>query len=513
MKRLSLRRLLSIPAAAAAALAAVTLSPAAPAHAADGWISGPLEETTITNCSSIILGSPYQEFGIGAFASYYGDRSASPISPRTGDSTYLDLYAELVGNHCSTPFIFPKFVLPSGVQFDTTAPIKCYYTPPGGTQYQITQAQQCPQWSNVAADGRYSNSYSGWYSGWPLPSGPNFTFGSAWEFLVPIKTTTQQNGSQLRVQLDLADGNGSDPLQLSVPFWTGAPRTSAPDAPTNVTANPTSSTSAQVSFTPPANNGGSAITGYDASCTSPDGGVSQVGGGTASPINVTGLTPGKSYRCQVRAKNAVGPGSWSTQSTTITLPAAATVPGRATNVTGTPTSATTANVSFTPPAANGSPITGYVAQCVSGNGGTTRAATGTASPITVRNLTPGKAYQCKVRAANAVGNGQFSALSAAFTQPATRPGAPTNVTAAPSTAGRVKVSFSPPASDGGSAITSYLAQCVSTNGGVTRSRTGASSPILVTGLTSGKTYHCKVRATNAAGTSPMSAFSTNVQVV
>ena len=506
MSRLSLRRLLSIPAAAAAALAAVALAPA-PAHAADGWISGPLEETTITNCSSIILGSPYQEFGIGAFASYYGDRTASPISPRTGDSTYLDLYAELVGNHCSTPFIFPKFVLPAGVEFDRTAPIKCYYTPPAGTQYEITQAQQCPQWANVAADGRYSNSYSGWYSGWPLPSGPNFTFGSAWEFLVPIKTTTQQNGSQLRVQLDVADGNGSPALNLSVPFWTGAPRTSTPGAPTGVTASATSSTSAQVSFTPPADNGGSAITGYDASCTSADGGVSQTLSGPASPVNVTGLTPGKTYRCQVRAKNAVGPGTWSAQSASITLPAAASVPGRATNVTGTPTSATTANVSFTPPAANGSPITGYVAQCVSGNGGTTRAATGTSSPITVRNLTPGKSYQCKVRATNAVGNGVFSTLSPAFTQPANRPGTPTGVTAtATTTAGRARVSFTAPA-DGGSAITSYFARCESTNGGVTRSVSGTASPLLVTGLTSAKTYRCQVRATNAVGTSPLSAFS------
>ncbi|KAA1421583.1 fibronectin type III domain-containing protein [Nocardioides humilatus] len=409
MNRPFLRRLLSIPAAAAAALAAVALSPAPAAHAADGWISGPLQESWITNCSSIILGNPYQEFGIGAYASYYGDRTASPISPRTGDSTYLDVYAELVGNHCSTPFIFPKFVLPAGVEFDKTAPIKCYYTPPAGTQYEITHAQQCPQWANVAADGRYSNSYSGWYSGWPLPSGPNFTFGSAWEFLVPIKSTTQQNGSQLRVQLDLADGNGSAPLNLSVPFWTGAPRT--------------------------------------------------------------------------------------------------TLPGTATNVTATPTSPTTANVGFTAPGNGGTPITSYVAQCISGDGGTTRAATGTAAPIAVRNLTPGKSYRCKVRATNAVGNGAFSPLSASFTQPASRPGVPTGVTASSTTAGRGQVGFAAPASNGGSAITSYFTRCDSTNGGVTRSRSGATSPLLVTGLTSGKTYHCQVRATNAAGTSPMSAYS------
>jgi hypothetical protein len=506
MYRPLLRRLCAIPAIAAAAFALVSLAPA-PAHAADGWISGPLQETTITNCSSIILGSPYQEYGIGAFASYYGDRSANPISPRTGDSTYLDLYSVLVGNHCSTPFIFPKFVLPSGVEFDRTAPIKCYYTPPAGTQYEITQAQQCPQWGNVAADGRYSNSYSGWYGGWPLPSGPNFTFGSAWEFLVPIKTTTQQNGSQLRVQLDVADGNGSGPLNLSVPFYTGPARTSVPGAPTNVTANPTSSTSAQVSFTPPADHGGAAINGYSATCASGDGGATQTVNGASSPINVGGLTAGKSYRCQVRASNAVGAGAWSAQSASFTLAAAATVPGAATNVTGTPVSATATNVAFTPPASGGSPITSYVAQCVSTNGGTTRAATGTGSPIQVRNLTPGSSYHCHVRATNAVGNGRFSAYSPTFVQPATRPGTPTGVTAVSTGTASARVTFSPPVSDGGSAITSYLARCESTNGGIVRSRSGAASPITVTNLTAGKTYRCQVRATNAAGSSPMSAFS------
>ena len=40
---------------------------------------------------------------------------------------------------------------------------------------------------------------------------------------------------------------------------------------------------------------------------------------------------------------------------------------------------------------------------------------------------------------------------------------------------------SPPASDGGSPITSYTAQCLSTNGGVTKTKIGAGSPLLVTG--------------------------------
>ena len=74
------------------------------------------------------------------------------------------------------------------------------------------------------------------------------------------------------------------------------------------------------------------------------------------------------------------------------------------------------------------------------------------------------------------------------------------------------MAFSPPASDGGSPITGYTAQCVSTDGGVAETKTGAASPLVVTGLTSGKHYHCRVRATNAIGTGAYSAYGTTVLV-
>ena len=79
------------------------------------------------------------------------------------------------------------------------------------------------------------------------------------------------------------------------------------------------------------------------------------------------------------------------------------------------------------------------------------------------------------------------------------PGAPTVTSSTPS-AGAVTVAFSPPASDGGSPITSYNAQCVSTDGGVNKDQDRARpARSKVTGLTGGKNYHCRVRATNAVG--------------
>src|SRR5439155_26073531 len=79
-------------------------------------------------------------------------------------------------------------------------------------------------------------------------------------------------------------------------------------------------------------------------------------------------------------------------------------------------------------------------------------------------------------------------------------GAPVIGTATPGNALAV-IAFSPPASNGGGAITAYIATC--NPGGITASR--ASSPITVNGLVNGTTYSCSVTATNSAGTGPASA--------
>ncbi|MGE4090460.1 MAG: BACON domain-containing carbohydrate-binding protein [Candidatus Binatia bacterium] len=85
----------------------------------------------------------------------------------------------------------------------------------------------------------------------------------------------------------------------------------------------------------------------------------------------------------------------------------------------------------------------------------------------------------------------------------TVPGAPT-IGAATAGDGQISVAFTPPASDGGSAITQYTATCGS------ESASGASSPIVVTGLANGTAYTCTVTATNAVGTGPASAPSNSV---
>jgi hypothetical protein len=94
-----------------------------------------------------------------------------------------------------------------------------------------------------------------------------------------------------------------------------------PGAPTIGTATQTGSTTATVTFTAPASNGGATITQYDV-VSSPAGGTGtlvQAGSGT---INVTGLTGGTSYTFTVKATNSAGQSAASAASNSITTPLA-----------------------------------------------------------------------------------------------------------------------------------------------------------------------------------------------
>lgn len=108
-------------------------------------------------------------------------------------------------------------------------------------------------------------------------------------------------------------------------------------------------------------------------------------------------------------------------------------------------------------------------------------------------------YMTAVSAASSIMTAEFSY------GPPTIPGAP-NMGLATRGNGQASVSFSAPVSDGGSAITSYTV--TSSPGGKTA--TGASSPLMVTGLTNGTAYTFTATATNANGTGPVSGASNSV---
>jgi hypothetical protein len=274
-----------------------------------------------------------------------------------------------------------------------------------------------------------------------------------------------------------------------------ASKPGSPSAPLSVSAV-AGNAQAVVSFSPPTT--GSPFTSY--AVTSSPGGI--VVTGASSPITVTGLTNGTPYTFTVTATNAVGAGAASAPSAPVT-PVAGILPGAPTGVSASAGNAQ-ATVTFTAPASAGSsPITSYIV--TSSPGGLT--ATGASSPINITGLTNGTSYTFTVAAISAVGTGPASTPSAAVTPVAIAvPGAPTAVTAAVASATSATVSFTPPASSGGAIITSYTV--TSSPGGLTAS--GASSPITVSGLTTGTSYTFTVTATNAGGTGPASSPSNSV---
>jgi hypothetical protein len=275
---------------------------------------------------------------------------------------------------------------------------------------------------------------------------------------------------------------GLGDVQLNVAVAT------VPGAPTVGTAT-AGNAQASVAFTAPASNGGSAITSY--TVTSSPGGITATG--AASPIVVAGLANGTAYTFTVTATNAIGTGSASTASNSVTP---FTIPGAP--LIGPATAGNTqASVAFTAAANNGSVITSYTV--TASPGGAT--GSGAASPIVVSGLTNGTPYTFTVTATNAAGTGPASAPSNSVT-PLTVPGAPI-IGAATGANAQASVAFTAPASNGGSAITGYTV--TSSPGGITA--TGTASPITVTGLTNGSSYTFTVTATNAAGVGPPSAAS------
>lgn len=185
-----------------------------------------------------------------------------------------------------------------------------------------------------------------------------------------------------------------------------------------------------------------------------------------------------------------------------------TAPTAPQNVSATGANAS-ATVNWTAPASNGgSAITGYLV--TSSPGGLTASTSGAATSAPVTGLTNGVTYTFTVRAQNSVGYGDASAASNAVTPTgsgAAAPAPPQNVSAVAADAAAT-VSWTAPASDGGSPITGYVV--TGNPGGVTASGGPGATSAVVSGLANGTPYTFTVRAQNAIGDSLASAPSNSV---
>ena len=268
--------------------------------------------------------------------------------------------------------------------------------------------------------------------------------------------------------------------------------------------------SATVSWTAPASEGGSPLTGYVV--TPYIGSVAQtpvVFPSTATTQTVTGLTNGTTYTFTVAATNAVATGSESAASNAVTP--AVTVPTAPTigiAIAGNQA----ATVSWSAPASDGgSPVTAYVITAYVGFAPVKTVIAGPlATTRTVTGLTNGTTYRFRVRAHNNLGAGSFSKTSNAVTPPPMAPGAPTIGTA---TSGYelATISWTAPAYNGGSPLTGYIVTPYIgffAQPSQTFNSTGTIQTF--TGLSNGVTYRFKVAAINGIGTGPTSKVTNPV---
>ena len=264
---------------------------------------------------------------------------------------------------------------------------------------------------------------------------------------------------------------------------------------------------ATVSWLPPIYNGDSAITGY--TIQSNPGNITVSAGPTDTSGTVTGLSIGQTYTFTVTATNPVGNSVPSPPSTPITMPGIPNPPEALAIKAGD----TFASLTWNPPSVpNGGPVTGYNVTAVNltSSADTPPSIMAYSTSFVFPGLINGNTYQFSVKTVN--GSGQSAPSGTVNIVPVGIPSPPIIRTVVAGSKS-ITLTWSIPASDGGSAVTSYNIVSVYTINPVTiRTIDPDLTRISYTmrGLTPGVAYVFYVTAKNAVGTSINSASSAPV---
>ena len=304
-------------------------------------------------------------------------------------------------------------------------------------------------------------------------------------------------------------------LGASIVFLAGesfAQTPQVPDQPVGVTASAISPTSIILNWSPPQNNGGSPITGYQIDYrVAPN----TVYTSLATLNNVTtythtNLITGKTYIYRVSAINTIGTGSPSPEvlatPTSSSAPPKNIAPNPPQNLVASVYSSSQINISWGAPASNGGPaVTGYKIDYSLDSANFTNLIANTGSSFTAYShtgLQVGHTYTYRVFAINTIGTSNSSnTATTTLTQVLTVPGAPT-LSANPSSATSVSLSWVPPSNDGGSAITGYKIEYANNTSAyvVLVANTGnTQTGYIHNGLVTGTSYSYRVTAINSIG--------------
>ncbi|MBX3313992.1 MAG: fibronectin type III domain-containing protein [Actinobacteria bacterium] len=304
---------------------------------------------------------------------------------------------------------------------------------------------------------------------------------------------------------------------LSPAYGPLTPAPTAPDAPT-ITNVAVGDTDATISWTPAANDGGSAVTEWRVWAT---GGSTTLGpftfGSSATSGLVTGLTNGTEYRFTVAGVNSMGEGIHAEPSLPYVpygIPGKALITGVNTNADGSIEIAWQSPEDATPPtlpanssvANGGRPILGYRVRIASGGSGgpwpsssTSDLLPANSTSFTTPTLTLGTTYTFIVETWNARGHSDSDASGPALS--ATPPNVPGSITATASGLGTIVVTWTAPSANG-SPITGYAIRATGPTTPTPQTPGAGTLTATFTGLSSGQTYTFYVRAINAIGNGP-----------
>ena len=314
------------------------------------------------------------------------------------------------------------------------------------------------------------------------------------------------NGTEYTVRVIAVNAVGDGPPSDEA---TGTPARQ-PDVPSNVQA----SGNAELTVTWDApNDGGSAITGYTVQWKSGIEGYSTSRQAivTTTSHTIPTLNNGTTYTVRVKATNAFGDSDWTEiTGTPVSGPGVASVTVDQASITQT-----LADVTVTVANLQNASHQVYLRYRVEGGSwpsaaNQSTATSGTAVTFTLTGLTGNTEYDVAASLDSGFASG---VKTATFTTSPTKPGKTRSVVTASGNS-EVAIAWTPPLSDGGSAITGYKVQWKSGSqsfGDPSREHTttGASvTAYLITGLTNGTEYTVRVIAVNAVGDGPPSNTTT-----
>jgi fibronectin type 3 domain-containing protein len=253
-----------------------------------------------------------------------------------------------------------------------------------------------------------------------------------------------------------------------------------------------------VSWSAPTSTGGAAVVGYRIYRSTSSGAETFL----ATLQNVTTytdtrLTNGVTYYYKVGAVNGVGEGALSNE----VAATPASPPGAPALTWATAGTNGVALAWSAPTSTGGGAITNYRVYRATASGAETLVTTlGNVTGYTDTGLTAGVTYYYQVTAVNTTGeSARSNEVSATTTAATTLPGTPTLTSAVPGNA-TVTLAWTPPGSNGGSAITGYKLYRSTSSGAETLLRmVGNVTSYTDTGLTNGLAYYYKLSAVNAIG--------------